>query len=115
MIQVNELDSVNLVDVPFTSIDIEALEQLKNIVEKLFEHNKFQIIINLSKVEYLSSTGLGLLVYINNKCSENSGGLAIYGLQDYTLEMVKLTQLDSVLNVFSSLEEAQKAFSFLIR
>ena len=114
MIQIKEKNAISIIDVPFTNIDIVALEQLKNLIESLFDKNKFYIIINLSKVEYLSSTGLGLLVYINNKCTENSGGLAIFGLQDYTMDMIKLTQLDSVLNIFATQQEAEKAFTFLI-
>lgn len=113
MIHVKEINAISVIDVPFTNIDIVALEQLKNLIESLFDKKKFYIIINLSKVEYLSSTGLGLLVYINNKCTENSGGLAIFGLQDYTLDMIKLTQLDSVLNIFTTQQEAEKAFKFL--
>ncbi|MGD9580145.1 MAG: STAS domain-containing protein [Vampirovibrionia bacterium] len=102
---------MKIIDVPYANIDLEALESLKAQVEKLFELNEYSILLNLTNVNYLSSTGLGLLVYINNKCSENGGNFGIFGLQEYTLDMLKLTKLDSVIKVFKDKEEAQNAFS----
>lgn len=100
-----------IVDVPYDSIDLEALETLKAKIEGLFIQNTFRILLNMSRVNYLSSTGLGLLVYINNKCTENGGAFGVFGLQEYTLDMLKLTKLDSVINIFKSQEDAEKIFS----
>lgn len=108
MITVKKNNSVCIIEVPYTSIDLDALEKIKAEAEKLFSQSYFKIIMNLSKISYLSSTGLGLLVYLNNKCNDNNGKFGVFGLQDYTLEMVKLTKLDSVIKIFDNEEETMK-------
>lgn len=102
---------MKIIDVPYASIDLEALESLKAQIEKLFDHNEYKLLLDLTNVNYLSSTGLGLLVYINNKCTENGGSFGIFGLQEYTLDMLKLTKLDSVIKVYKDRTEVEKIFS----
>ncbi|MEW5820343.1 MAG: STAS domain-containing protein [Cyanobacteriota bacterium] len=111
MIPGNGNNSVNVIDVPYQTIDLDALENIKSQAEKLFEVNQFRILMNMSSVDYLSSTGLGLLVYINNKCTENGGKFGVFGLQEYTLDMLKLTKLDSVINIFDTKDIAEQALS----
>lgn len=106
--------TLKLIEVPFQSIDLEALEKLKNQAEDLFKNGVFSILMDMSKVNYLSSTGLGLLVYINNKCMENGGQFGVFGLQDYTLDMIKLTKLDSVISIYESQSEAQESISKIL-
>jgi anti-sigma B factor antagonist len=106
MVTVTKTDSICVIDVPYSSIDLDALETIRSEAEKLFDENYNQIIMNLENIHYLSSTGLGLLVYLNNKCNEKAGYFAICGLQDYTMDMMKLTKLDAVINIFNTKEEA---------
>ena len=104
-------NNTHIIDVEFETIDLEALESIKSEADKVFESGNYNILIDLTKVTYLSSTGLGLLVYINNKCSDNNGLFGVFGLQEYTLDMLKLTKLDSVINIFEDREQAVAAFS----
>ena len=106
MVTVRKEDSICIVDVPFSSIDLEALEKIRAEAERLFETDESKILMNLTNISYLSSTGLGLLVYLNNKCNEHAGKFGVYGLQEYTLDMMKLTKLDSVINIYKDKDEA---------
>lgn len=98
-----------IIEVPNANIDLEALESIKAQVEQYFKDGIYTILMDLSRVDYLSSTGLGLLVYINNKCNDNGGKFGVYGLQDYTLDMLKLTKLDSVIKIYSNKTEAESS------
>lgn len=98
-----------IIEVPQSNIDLEALENIKAQVEQYFSEGQYSILMDLTKVDYLSSTGLGLLVYINNKCNENGGKFGVFGLQDYTLDMLKLTKLDSVIKIYANKQEAKAA------
>jgi anti-sigma B factor antagonist len=111
MSQFESQNKVSILNVPYESIDLQALEQLKSQADQLFARKNYNIIMDMSKINYLSSTGLGLLVYINNKCNESGGNFAVCGLQEYTLDMLKLTKLDNVINIFNTLKDAEHAFS----
>lgn len=102
-----------IINVPTSVIDIEILEVVKTEVDEILDSGIMNIIMNFANLEYLSSIGLGLLVYTNNKCNDQGGNFAVCCLRDNTLDMMKLTKLDTVINIFKTEEDALEAFKFL--
>lgn len=104
-------DNLEIITISEANIDLEALDKIKTEVEAFLSKGSNRILVDLSSVNYLSSTGLGLLVYINNACNTAGGRFGIFGLQEYTLDMIKMTKLDSVISVYTDQNEAEEAFN----
>ncbi len=86
-------------------IDASNSSQLNSYILSLVEDGNKKIIVDLSKVVFMDSSGLaGLLPIVKQLPDE--GHMLITGLQDRVEQLFKLTKLDTIFDIFSSVEEA---------
>lgn len=86
-------------------IDASNSSQLNSFLLSLVQDGNKKIIVDLSKVAFMDSSGLaGLLPVI--KHLPDDGHLLITGLQARVEQLFKLTKLDTIFGIFSSVEEA---------
>jgi len=67
------------------------------------------IILDLSDVKYVDSSGLSAIL-VGNRVFQESGGLFILtNLSDHVKKLIQISQLDTVLVIFEKLDEAVDA------
>jgi len=81
-------------------------EKLKNLVAE----GKRNIILNMSHVEYIDSTGLGILVALHVSAKTHGATLKLSNLGKTFNELLQLTKLVTVFE-FSNTEAAVASFS----
>ena len=64
------------------------------------------IIIDLSEVKYVDSSGLSALLVGNRIYNEDGGIFILSTLNDHVLKLIKISQLNNVLNILPTVEEA---------
>ncbi len=64
------------------------------------------IICDLSKVNYVDSSGLSAFLVGDRICNEKRGKFVLCNISSSLEQLLKLSQLDSILNVVPSLPEA---------
>lgn len=64
------------------------------------------IILDLSEVTFVDSSGLSAILIGNRLCKNVNGTFAVCRLNDYVAKLVKISQLDSILNILPTAEEA---------
>ena len=67
------------------------------------------LILDLSTVKYIDSSGLSSLLVGNRVFTEDGGLFVLAGITDHVMKLIKISQLDSVLNFLPSTEEAVDA------
>lgn len=78
------------------------VEVATTIREKLFpyiDQGYKNFLIQLSEVDYIDSSGLGVLVALQKKAVQNGGGVSIQGLHGHVKELFELTRLTRVFNI----------------
>lgn len=65
-----------------------------------------KLIIDLSEVETCDSSGLSALLVANRTLNSTNGSIRLVAPSERVLTLIKITQLDRVLNVCDSVEEA---------
>ena len=58
------------------------------------------IMLNFSKVEYINSTGIALIVGLLARARKSKRRLLAYGLSDHYVEIFQITRLVDFMNVF---------------
>jgi len=79
---------------------------LRDYFKDVFETHPQRILLDLSQVTLLASTGLALIVSIYKRCTEADIPLALCGLAPQVREVVAVTNLDSILPIHGSVGEA---------
>lgn len=70
--------------------------------EKLFPYlgqGLYRFEIDLSGVDYIDSSGLGVLVAVQKRAFQNGGGVVIRGLHHEVKELFELTRLTKVFEI----------------
>ena len=64
------------------------------------------IIIDLAEVKYVDSSGLSALLVGNRIYNEDGGIFILACLNDHVMKLIKISQLNNVLNLLPTVEEA---------
>ena len=72
-------------------LDTSVTQQTEKEVEPIFNYENYEIVIDCSRLEYISSSGLRLLMAINQRCCANHCDLYIKGLQKAVYEVFMAT------------------------
>ena len=86
----------------------EAMVSIINdeINQAIDSNDKKFIILDFSKVKYLSSSFLGKIISINKKVKTKEGKLFLVGLNVDIMEVFQITKLEKFFNFQSSVESA---------
>jgi len=83
-----------------TAPDLKA--KLKNLVKDGY----VKLIVDLTAVSFIDSSGLAALVSGFKAAKENGGTIILSGLSDQTRMVFKLTKLDTVFEIYSDSKAA---------
>jgi len=81
--------------------------------DKLYEcieKNKKRVVIDLAGVDWMNSTGLGILISSYTTLRNHEGELKLANVTDKIRSLLTITKLVSVFESFDSVDEAVKSF-----
>lgn len=107
-IDVRELGSQSVVDVK-GEIDVYTAPKLREKLIELVSEGSYNVVVNLEGVDFLDSTGLGVLVGALKRVKAHDGDLSLVCTQDKILKIFKITGLTKVFPIHPSVEEATEA------
>ncbi|ACL05882.1 anti-sigma-factor antagonist [Desulfatibacillum aliphaticivorans] len=81
------------------NIDASIQDEFKAALVEAIDEGHKKIVLDLSHVKFLDSSGLGVMVSMVKKLS-GSGALAFCGIQEQVGQVFSLTRLDRVFNIY---------------
>jgi len=90
-------------------LDSSIAPNLKSELLTIHAEGIRNIILDLKEVKYTDSSGLSSLLVGNRIVQEDGGIFVLSSLSDHTAKLIKISQLDSVLNILPTVEEAIEA------
>ena len=86
-----------------------TISNLFDFQARVRANNSHALILDLSGVPYIDSAGIGALVGAYVSQNKQNRSLALVGVCERVLNGLKITHVDSLFQVFDSLEAAEKA------
>jgi anti-sigma B factor antagonist len=86
-------------------IDAYTSPRLRERLTELLDAGRHRVIVNLQGVEFMDSTGLGVLVSCLKRAKEHQGDLSLVCTSPQILRVLAITGLDRVFQVRGSVEE----------
>jgi len=83
----------------------DVAPQFKEALVGYIKGGEKNIILDLSAVTFIDSSGLGALIG-SLKAMGKDGELILCGVRDSVVSMLKLTRMDKIFQIFGTLEEA---------
>ncbi len=87
-------------------VDVYTAPRLREKLVELSSQGHKQVVVDLERVEFLDSTGLGVLVGGLKRLRSNDGDLALVCTQPRILKVFEITGLTKVFSISGSVDEA---------
>jgi anti-sigma B factor antagonist len=91
-------------------IDAATATDFKQKMNHWIDTGNRRIVLNLSKVDFMDSSGLGAVISGLKKIGDD-GNIVICGVKETVMSLFRLTRMDRVFDIFPSEEEALKTLS----
>lgn len=92
------------------NIDSESYGDLKNIFDKLIKENNLNIIVDLSKVSFIGSSGWGVFIGSLQKVRLGGGDIRLCGMTEDVKNIYETVNFNEFLRSYDTLEEAIESF-----
>lgn len=94
---------------PVGEIDVAGAPNLRDRLTELIAGGSSQIIVDLEAVDFIDSTGLGVLVGALRRARTADGDVRMVCTNSRILKVFDITGLDEVFTIVGSVEEAMAA------
>lgn len=89
----------------------QATERLRNLISGALDNGKKNILLNMSEVFYIDSSGLGELVAAYTTTTRRGGKLKLMKLTQRVQDVVQLTKVYRIFEVYNDEDAAVKSFA----
>ena len=108
-LKVNMYGDVAVVELREKALDASNSEKFKkSIAEILASQNK--VVIDLSRVDFVDSSGCGALLSCLKKVGDQGGELKLCGVQKNVERLFELVRMNRIIDVFPTSEDAIRNF-----
>jgi anti-sigma B factor antagonist len=91
-------------------LDTTNYNMLEKKLMELIESNHHRILVECTSMDYISSSGLRILLMGLKKISMVKGKFALCGLQENIHEIFEISGFSSIFEIYPNKEDALKAF-----
>lgn len=105
-----EIDGVVVLSASGRLVLGEATTLFRQAIEELINRGNLNIVLNLGEVHHIDSSGLGELVTAYTTLKNRGGALKLLRLNKRGEDLMQLTKLYTIFEVFTSEEEAIRSF-----
>ena len=101
-------DNVSVIDIK-GELTAFAEDVLMDAYNQASDGSVRAIVLNFEGLEYMNSSGIGLLVTLLIRVNREKQRLLTYGLSEHYRNIFQITRLDDAIGIYDSEEEAVRA------
>ena len=87
-------------------IDVYTAPKLRDKITELVGHGSYHLVVDMQQVEFLDSTGLGVLVGGLKRVRSHNGDLSLVCTQHRILKVFEITGLTKVFSIHDTVDAA---------
>lgn len=106
--QIDKTDKYTIIKLLVEKLDSNLAPSLKSELVVISTDGAKNIIIDLSDTRYCDSSGLSAILVANRLCKNSQGSFVLAGLQDSVKKLISISQLDTILNITTTVDEAKE-------
>ena len=91
-------------------LDVNLSVSIENELDALIDSGSNNLILEISKVEYLSSSGIRVFINMMRKIKDKNGRLVLASVPDAIKKILKTVDLEDLFEVYDSVDDALATF-----
>lgn len=104
--KIDKKENYTLIKVLDEKLDTHIAPNLKSELVLISGNGEKNIILDLSNCRYCDSSGLSAILVANRLCKNAKGTFVLAGLNEAVERLITISQLDTVLNIVDTVDEA---------
>jgi anti-sigma B factor antagonist len=100
-----------VIQIKSEKLDTHIAPALKSELVLVSGKGEKNIILDLANCQYCDSSGLSAILVANRLCKNAGGKFVLCGLNEAVERLITISQLDTVLNITGSVNDAEKLMS----
>jgi len=109
--KVEKVEKYTLIEVLKEKLDTNIAPAIKSELVLISGNGEKNIVLDLSKCKYCDSSGLSAILIANRLCKNSGGTFVLTGLQPAVERLISISQLDTVLNITETVDQASSVFN----
>jgi len=106
--RIEKFENYTLIQMMEEKLDTHIAPNLKSELVLVSGNGEKNIILDLANVRYCDSSGLSAILVANRLCKNANGTFVLTGLNEAVERLITISQLDTVLNITTTVEEGIK-------
>jgi anti-sigma B factor antagonist len=91
-------------------LDVATAPQLRQEAVRLANSGSTHLVIDLSGVDFLDSTGLGVIVGVLKRLRTHGGELAVAGAENHVRKVFDITRISDIVAMYDTADDACASF-----
>ena len=100
------IDKVAVCKIEGKLAGLDGKGKIQEKVKDLIDNKIVNIVLDLTKVNWIDSTGLGELIASLSSTKNKDGNLVLANLQGPVQSLLKMTNLNQIFDIYENVEEA---------
>ncbi|MBI3269140.1 MAG: STAS domain-containing protein [Planctomycetes bacterium] len=92
-------------------LDAHTFEEMERTINDLFERNIYRLVVDLSRLDYISSAGAGVFIGAIGTAQENDGNIILMRPSPNVKEVFDLLGLSQIFTFADDIENAVRNFA----
>lgn len=110
MINIEKRDRIDIASFSVTKINALIVDEIREQISKVFDTPNSKVIINLSGVKYIDSSGFGCFLQIMKTARNNYGALKFAQPEPAIMELFHTLHLHTVFQIYDDLDSCMDSF-----
>lgn len=89
-------------------------QDVENALQEALDEKKRFIIVDLSGVNHICSSALGILISMKRRMKKRDGDIKLVIVDGDVRSLIEITMLDRVFQIYETVDAAQKTFDDLV-
>ena len=91
-------------------LDAHTASKFESKIQEIIKSKKYNIILNFTDLEYISSAGLGVIMGNIEEIRNHDGDIKLTGMSDKIYRVFDLVGFPSLYEIYRTQEEAESSF-----
>ena len=92
-------------------LDLHTVPKFEDAIQELVNENRYRILVNLKKLDYISSAGLGVFMGFIEDIRENKGDIKLSNLSPRVFKVFDLLGFPALFEIYDEEEQAINKFN----
>lgn len=107
----DQVDGVSITTVNVEGfLDSSTFPELQEFLEELIQKQTYRIIVNLEKLDYISSAGIGVLMGMLQEVRGNDGDLKLINMSSKIRNLFDMLGFSQIIRIYDDSQAAKEAF-----